>query len=115
MSTYGVSLSGEVDLARAVELRGILQRFVESGAADAEVDMSAVTFADTTALSMLLGMHATACRRGGTVTLVRPPGSLVQVLAVTCLAPRFTVLDAREEGGLAWGDEASPNEPAALA
>jgi anti-sigma B factor antagonist len=97
MSTFRVRLSGEVDMARAGELRAILQEFRKNPAKDAEVDMSAVTFADTTALSMLLRVHAAAYRRGGTVTLVRPPDSFVRVLAITCLAPLFRVVDAREE------------------
>lgn len=91
MSAFRAQLSGEIDLAREAELQSVCERFLDSHEVDAEIDLSEVTFMDTTGLSVLLRLHRTAHERGGKVTLVGPPTTFVRVLELTCTAPLFAV------------------------
>jgi anti-sigma B factor antagonist len=86
-------LVGEVDLSREDELRQILMDFRRSDAADAVVDLTAVTFMDSAGVGGLVSILTTAQGRGGTVTLTGPSAAARRVLEVTGLASRFTITE----------------------
>jgi anti-sigma B factor antagonist len=93
-AAYKVTLAGEIDLDRREELRTMVMGFRRSSAADVEVDLSAVTFMDSTGIGALLRMHRTADARRGTVTLVRPCDIVRRILELTHVDGLFKIQDA---------------------
>ena len=85
--------AGELDLDRLDEMRELVQDFRRSNAPDARLDLTAVTFMDSSALRVLLQLRQTATERGGTVTLVSPCQVVRRLLEVTTL-DRLFVLEA---------------------
>ena len=82
---------GELDFASREQLLAIARDFDASGLARAEVDVAAVTFVDSTALSMLLGMRRVAADRGGRVVLVGPGRRLRRLLSIAGVSQLFGV------------------------
>lgn len=84
--TMTVAPEGDVDAASAAALRQVLQQVVEQpGARTVEVDMSRVTFLDSSGLGVLVAAHRAAQNRGASLRL-RDPGPMVKmVLEVTNL------------------------------
>jgi anti-sigma B factor antagonist len=93
-AAYQVTLTGEIDLERREELRTVVMAFRRSSAADAAVDLSAVTFMDSTGIGALLRMHRTADARHGTVTLVSPCDIVRRILELTHVDGLFKIQDA---------------------
>jgi anti-sigma B factor antagonist len=91
--TYTVSLTGEIDMDRKPELRNIVMGYRRSTAANALVDLSAVTFMDSAGIATIVSLHKTATSRGGRVYLLQPPDILTRVLHLTGLLPLFQILD----------------------
>jgi anti-sigma B factor antagonist len=85
-----VSAGGELDVDSAVGLDDAL-KLAASSALDVLVDLSLVTFVDSSALGVLLGARARANQMGGTVALVRPPDLARRLLAGTVLQQAFPV------------------------
>ena len=71
--SYAIMLDGEVDMARAPELGTLVDGFRDSRSPHARVDLSGVTFMDSTGLSALAHLRSIAAERGGSAVLVRPP------------------------------------------
>ncbi|MEV6599921.1 STAS domain-containing protein [Actinoplanes sp. NPDC051346] len=84
--TIVVAPEGDVDVDNAAVLRQVLHQVVDRrDCARLDVDMSAVTFLDSSGLGMLVAAHRAANARGITLT-VRKPGPMVRmVLEVTNL------------------------------
>ncbi len=89
--TFRCVLHGEVDFASREHLLAIARDFEDSGLARAEVDVAAVTFVDSTALSMLLTMRRTATDRGGEVVLVEPGRRLRRLLTIAGMTSLFAI------------------------
>ncbi|MET8837880.1 STAS domain-containing protein [Micromonospora sp. NPDC004540] len=81
-----VSLAGELDVSSADELRGLLSDTIRATAVVA-VDLSALTFIDSTALSVLIWAHQEAAHAGGSLTVHNPTGHVRRVLDVTGVLP----------------------------
>jgi anti-anti-sigma factor len=84
--TLVVSPEGDLDVANAAVLRQVLQQIVDrKECARLDVDMSAVTFLDSSALGVLVAARRVATANGITFQL-RDPGPMVRmVLEVTNL------------------------------
>jgi anti-sigma B factor antagonist len=79
-------LAGEVDVATSSELRSTLRSLIdEDPARTLTVDVSGVTFIDSTALGVLFGAHCRLQRRGGRISLVDPSPVIRRVLLATGL------------------------------
>ncbi len=91
--TYTVSLTGEIDMDRRPQLRDVVMGFRRSTARNAYVDLSAVTFMDSSGIGTLVSLHKTATSRGGYVTLVQPTDITTRVLEVTGLGPLFRIVE----------------------
>lgn len=89
--TFRCVLHGEFDFASREHLLAIARDFEDSGLARAEVDVAAVTFVDSTALSMLLTMRRTATDRGGEVVLVEPGRRLRRLLTIAGMTSLFAI------------------------
>ena len=97
-TTYEVTLAGEVDLGRKDDLAAYAAEFEASHAENARVDMSAVTFFDSTGLSFLVGLRRTAETRQGHVELIGVSPTIQRLLHLVDLEDRFRLTDTPETG-----------------
>ena len=99
-----VRMSGEIDLAVVDELLSSARE----GLAHHDglrLDLSRVTFIDSTGLGALVRLRNEASAQGRSLTLVDVPTSLVRLLDITGLHDMFTVVDGADEDDA--GDEAN--------
>jgi anti-sigma B factor antagonist len=103
--THIVTPRGEVDALTAPQLGRWLLGLTEAGITRVVVDLSKVTFMDSTGIGVLLNAlrHLTS-RRGGLV-LVCPTERILRPFQVTGLVGHLRIFGTREEalGGLAAG------------
>ena len=82
-----VTVSGDVDISTSPELRSAL---VEANAASdgpkaIVVDLSDVSFVDSTALGVLVGAYNTSRNNGGRFAMVNDHDAVLKVLKITAL------------------------------
>ena len=88
---YVVTLRGEIDVYTAPPVRGELRRLIdEEGALELVIDLSAVTFLDSSALGVLVGVLRRLREAGGALRIVEPRTSASRIFALTGLD---TVMD----------------------
>ncbi|UBU16960.1 STAS domain-containing protein [Nonomuraea gerenzanensis] len=88
-----VSLAGEMDVDNVSEVRKCLNEAAAAPEPRLVVDLSALTFIDTTGLGVLVRMLASLRDRNGTMALVAPDGQVLRRLRRTNLAPLFPIYD----------------------
>jgi len=86
-----VTISGEVDIASAPELREQLLGLLRPGASRLVVDLSGVTFCDASGLAVLVGVARRARLLDGAMRLAAPVPLLATVLRLTGLDSRFEI------------------------
>lgn len=84
-----ISVSGEVDIANVEEFLTVAQGCLESGATLVEVDLSEVTFIDSSGLGALVRLRNQARERDVVVVLRRVPEFVGRLLEVTGLTAAF--------------------------
>ena len=84
-----LEVAGELDLAASSTLRAALAELADGGG-DVTLDLSAVTFIDSTALSVLVHRHTEMAAAGGRLIVTNPSPVVVRILH---LAGLFTLLD----------------------
>jgi len=84
-----LEVAGELDLAASSALRAALAELVDGGG-DVKLDLSGVTFIDSTALSVLVHGHSELASGGGRLIVTNPSPVVVRLLH---LAGLFTLLD----------------------
>lgn len=89
---YRISLSGEIDLTRAPELHRMLDDVAFGDARDVVVDLTEVTFCDSTGLAFLAGLNEQCSRRGTLLTVSGPTRHVRRVLDLVTLEPALVVL-----------------------
>ena len=90
-----VVISGEIDLAVADDLRATLTKGVDSSTA-LVIDMSEVTFIDSTGISALVAAARRARERGGWIRLAGPqrsPRRVLTIAGVDSLLPIYDTVD----------------------
>jgi anti-anti-sigma factor len=91
----GVAVSGEVDIATAATLReGLL---AQRGRSPLLVDLSAVTFMDSSGLAALLDLHKVVTEHGGRVAFVAPSQPVRLLFDVTGVGAQLDVFDTAAE------------------
>lgn len=91
-----VRVSGELDMADADEVAEMLSRAASTGRAILRVDLSGLTFADSSAIKALLVGAKTAEANGVDYQLVNPHGNVQRLLSVTGLNEALTVISEPE-------------------
>jgi len=86
-------LSGDIDLGRAEELRHAAERFERAPDCSVQVDLSAVSFLDSTGLAFLARLARVAGARGGRVAVCAPCPVVRRVLEVSGLLSIVDVVD----------------------
>jgi anti-sigma B factor antagonist len=92
-----VTLSGEVDIYTAPRLKERMLELFDAGVRDMIVDLSEVTFIDSTALGVLIGGVRRVGDAGGTMALVVATRPVERILAVTGLDQVFTIRQTRDD------------------
>jgi anti-sigma B factor antagonist len=93
-----IAVAGELDLLAAPEL---YQRAVSAleGRQDLIIDMSRVTFCDSSGFNALIRLHRRAKEAGGQLTLAAPPDQVTRLLtlsgAESIFPTRATLAEAR--------------------
>ncbi len=78
-----VSLAGECDLNTGRQLRDALTSEVSRGARRLILDLSGLTFMDSTGMQVLLGARTVLAVRGGILILVSPQPAVARILELT--------------------------------
>lgn len=86
-----VVVSGEVDAATSDTLRAAIFDVIEGGQPRVVVDMSEVSFIDSSGLRVLIGGYKAADSGGGTLRVGSPSDAVVRLLEITGQLERFTV------------------------
>ena len=92
-----VSVSGEVDLLTAPVLRERMTASIESNGGDVVLDLSGVTFLDSSGLGVILGAHRRLRERDGTLQIVATAPAVLKILTLTGLDKVFDVFDSVED------------------
>jgi anti-sigma B factor antagonist len=92
-----VQALGELDIHTSHEFRGVLGRAFAEGVVRVVVDLTGVTFMDSSALGALVGGARRSAELGIELAVVCPPGSVARVLEITGLDRAFTIFVTRDE------------------
>ncbi len=92
-----VALSGEVDIFTAPQFKERMVELLDAGVYRLVVDLSEVTFIDSTALGVLIGGVRRVHGAGGAMALVVVSRPVERVLAVTGLDRVFAMYATRAE------------------
>lgn len=92
-----VTAAGDLDLHTGPALRGELLGRIESGRHDLVVDMAAVSYLDSSGITVLISGLKAARVLGGTVRLARCQPVILQLLELTGLSRVFLVYPTVEE------------------
>lgn len=91
-----VPLSGDLDIAVRDQLRAQLDDAAERSA-DIFLDLSAVEYADSTALGLFIALHKRLKAKGGQVALVAPSPPIRKLLGYAGLDQVFPILETAPE------------------
>jgi anti-sigma B factor antagonist len=101
--THVVAPHGEIDALTAPRLGRRLLDLAEEGKRLLVVDLSAVTFMDSTGISVILNALRHRKTRSGNLVLVCPTERILRPFQITGLVGRLGIFSSRDEalGGLA--------------
>ena len=103
-----VAPAGELDAFTAPELRSELHRLLEDvSTTRLVVDLTAVTFLDSSALGVLVGALRRLRERGGELHVVQPRPMVRRIFELTALDAIFTLHGARDEALAAAREQSS--------
>jgi len=100
-----VVVAGEIDLATVADFREAISDLVASGYVHLVIDLSAVTFIDSTGLGVMVGARKKVRDACGSLRLVCTDNRVLRLLAVTGLTQVLPVHASADEA-LAVGSDA---------
>lgn len=80
-----VHVAGEIDVTSAAVLRDALEALIADGHRQLTLDLSDVTFLDSTGLGIVVGRLKRLARHGGTLTVAAAHERVVRVFTITGL------------------------------
>ncbi len=92
-----VRLAGEIDMDTAPDVREAALDAMRQHASRIQIDLSRVTFMDSTGLEVLLATRRRAELEGGQLHLVDPTHSVLRVLEVTGVDRLFDITRAESD------------------
>jgi anti-sigma B factor antagonist len=96
-TTHVVSLRGEIDAMTAPRLGSCLFGLADEGKSGVVVDLSEVTFMDSTGIGVLLNALRHFASRHAQLVLVCPTERVLRPFEVTGLVGHLTIFDSREK------------------
>jgi anti-sigma B factor antagonist len=94
--THVIAVTGEIDLFTAPEFKQRVSVPIDNGVATVIVDLTAVTFIDSSSLGVLIGAHRRLKLRGGSLLVVCDSEPIVKTFKITGLDGVFTVVPTLE-------------------
>ncbi len=91
------AVSGEIDVATAPALRERLQELIGERSPTVVVDLSAVSFLDSTALGVLVGAHKRCRESSGQLRLVITEPRILKVFEITGLTEIFPIFKTADD------------------
>jgi anti-anti-sigma factor len=88
-----VALVGELDLSTVAKVQEELRRVEASSPATVVVDLSKLTFLDSTGLRCIVTADERARTEGRRIVIVRGPDAVQRVFAITRLEERLEMVD----------------------
>jgi anti-sigma B factor antagonist len=92
-----ITLSGELDAFDAPGLRRTFETVLESEPALVVLDLTAVTFLDSTVLGAIVGLLRRMRERGGELRMVLPNTTARRIFEITNLVAALDVYPSRED------------------
>jgi len=92
-----IRLEGEVDLATAPAFKADVERLLADGFVNVVVDLTQVTFIDSTALGVLIGSVRRLREKDGRLVLIANGFAVTRPLTLTGLDRVFTIVETREQ------------------
>jgi anti-sigma B factor antagonist len=99
-----VILEGEIDIYSAPEFKEVLVNGIEGGAKRVIVDLSGVTFIDSTALGVLVSGAKRVRPRNGNLDIVCTDENIIRIFEITGLDRIFGIFPSRGEALRAASD-----------
>lgn len=93
--THVVAVRGEIDLFTAPEFKQRIAAPIDAGKANIVVDLSEVTFIDSSSLGVLIGAHKRLKLRDGQLVIVAAARPIVHTFQITGLDAVFTLVATR--------------------
>jgi len=107
-----IAVRGEIDLFTAPELKQALTDAIEGGQHRVVIDLTEVSFLDSTALGVLIGAVKRLRSRGGALAIVNTDTSIAKTFEITGLDQIFTIVPSREEALAALDDSIEGDDAA---
>jgi anti-sigma B factor antagonist len=94
---FVIAASGPIDLATSRTLSGRLGEAAGQAGETVVLDLSGVTFMDSTGLGVVMKAHSRLHRQGRRFVVVAPPGPVLDLLELTSVRDELLVVGSREE------------------
>ena len=95
--THVIDVAGQIDLYSAPEFKERTLRVIERGKRRIVVDLSGVTFMDSTGLSVLVGAFKRLRLMDGRLAIVATDDDIRRIFEITGLDRSFTLCRGRED------------------
>lgn len=86
---------GEIDIYTCTKLKEKIYTILDTGAKDLAVDLSQVTYIDSTGLGVFIGVLRNLKEKGGSMELLNPTPRVEKVLRITGLDRVFDVVSVQ--------------------
>ncbi|MGO0062497.1 STAS domain-containing protein [Brevibacillus fluminis] len=86
-----VQLKGEIYVEESALIREEMLQYIQDGHKNLRIDMSNVTFIDSSGLGVLVAIQKRAIQNGGAVTIIGLKGSVLELFELTRLNKVFTM------------------------
>ncbi len=96
-TTHVIAVTGEIDLFTAPEFKARISEPIDAGRTRIVVDLSAVTFIDSSSLGVLIGAHKRLKLRGGGLVIVCDDRAIVNTFKITGLDGVFEIVASRDD------------------
>lgn len=101
-----ITVSGELDIATVPYLRTVIDPAVRRGPVPSVIlDISDLTFMDSTGLGLILACHQAAEERGGRLVIVNPARQVHRLLAATKVDAHIPVFWSIDDALASWDVE----------
>ena len=102
-----VVASGEIDLATVALLRQVISDHIAAGQSELLLDLTDVSFIDSTGLGVLVGAGKKTAGLGGSTRLVCSNPRILRLLKITGLSRAMAVLPTREAASVHLREQTS--------
>ena len=96
-NTHVVSVAGEIDLFTAPEFKQRMSAPIDAGASRVVVDLTSVSFIDSSSLGVLIGAHKRLKLRDGSLVIVCDDRTIVNTFKITGLDGVFEIVASRAD------------------